>query len=574
MDIKDNESLLKELWDTINKDNINQKTYEDVLTTWKEYRTSIENNTLSLDDYTNLITDDTPEYLTNFLERTSKIFGTSKGGFATQYMLKRNAQDQETYYLKTKDKKEEKSVSRTEAEKHFTAYILPLLQKVISSNDENELSKLETNRYDGFAAVQILRKMIILNDLVDHEKNGDFQYIQIFQDDTIDNLYVDLGLNENDAENNSENENTTKTTGNEKEAVKNLDFYTKNREITEKIKKIIKPNNEKADIPYMIKLSRLLWKFENMAFANFPDEKTPNVIFYGAPGTGKTHAVKEFLKYKKIDNDHYVWAQFHPSFNYEDFIDGIKPTGIEGNQIKLELCNGMFKDLCIKAKKALEDEKRKDEEFYFIADEINRANLSSVFGETLSLLEADYRDNPTEDTNRKLIQLQNSKIAEHIGYKNSYEIDHRFGIPKNVYFIGMMNDVDKSIDSFDLALRRRFKWIRMDCDYEVIEREISKEGIDDYIDNCKALNAYISGIDEENKPVTESLGLGKSYEFGHSFFLKMKDFKIRKITDDSKKKLFEGYLRPTLKEYLRSSVSELEIEKKLKEAQNIFCKNN
>ena len=141
----------------------------------------------------------------------------------------------------------------------------------------------------------------------------------------------------------------------------------------------------------------------------------------------------------------------------------------------------------------------------------------------------------------------------------------------------MMNDVDKSIDAFDLALRRRFKWERKDCNYEVIEEETRfkrKEdfsNIGQYIKACKTLNEYISGINDKNEQVNDSLALGKSYEFGHSFFMKMSEIARRKIiTEDNLKKLFDNFLKPTLKEYLRAVFAENELDTKLDEALNRF----
>ena len=284
---------------------------------------------------------------------------------------------------------------------------------------------------------------------------------------------------------------------------------------------------------------------------------------------------------------HYEWIQFHPSFSYEDFIEGIKPTGInnENGSVKLELVNGVFKIFCIKAKNALEDflndENAKEEPiYYFIVDEINRTNLSAVFGETLSLLEPSYRDYKKDETDKdkyssNVMNLQYTSIEQEEIKKNGYDKEKhynekgQFGIPRNVRFIGMMNDVDKSIDTFDLALRRRFRWMRESCDYDVIEAEIQKKDIEDaaeYKQCCKNLNNYI----------TDEIGLGKSYEFGHSFFMKITDYvgkvgkNANKITKDNKKKLFEELLSPTLKEYLRSSVDEKDLEEKLDDARGIF----
>ena len=131
----------------------------------------------------------------------------------------------------------------------------------------------------------------------------------------------------------------------------------------------------------------------------------------------------------------------------------------------------------------------------------------------------------------------------------------------------MMNDVDKSIDAFDLALRRRFKWIRKDCDYEVIENEVKFRNGDDfhniekYSKSCKNLNDFIS----------EELGMGKSYEFGHSFFMKITGIaNSRTISPKNLNVLFNLHLRPTLKEYLRSMFAESQLDNKLEEALSVF----
>jgi hypothetical protein len=324
----------------------------------------------------------------------------------------------------------------------------------------------------------------------------------------------------------------------------------------------------------------------------FPTESNPNVIFYGAPGTGKTYYVRQYLKIKFPDeeefNKHVKWVQFHPSYSYEDFIEGIKPIGIKHDSVELKLVNGQFKDFCIKAKE------NRSEEYYFVADEINRANLSAVFGETLSLLESGYRDfrkNENENEERNMIETQYSELEKKLSDEEKRDICYdynngntagKFGIPANIRFIGMMNDVDKSIDSFDLALRRRFKWIRMDCDYNVIRNNIEKNDVESYVKRCARLNYFISGRDPKSYKGLEncneiivdknnSLKLGSSYEFGHSNFLKIKEICAQnQIQKDDLDELFVLFLQPTLKEYLRSFFSEDVVESKLGDAKGVF----
>ena len=131
----------------------------------------------------------------------------------------------------------------------------------------------------------------------------------------------------------------------------------------------------------------------------------------------------------------------------------------------------------------------------------------------------------------------------------------------------MMNDVDKSIDAFDLALRRRFKWIRKDCDYEVIDAESRFKAKEEF----NNINQYLKAYEKLNNYISNDLGLGKSYEFGHSFFMKISDIAKRKdITPNNVEVLFNLYLRPTLKEYLRAVFAESELESKLDEALSKF----
>lgn len=355
---------------------------------------------------------------------------------------------------------------------------------------------------------------------------------------------------------------------------KDLNFFQKCKKIMEATKECMpKDDKIKQQFEYNVRRSAALWYLgSGTKVDDFPTDDQPNVIFYGPPGTGKTYLVKNMIDLVcQGDTSRYEWVQFHPSYTYEDFIEGIKPTGItENGSVKLELVNGIFKELCIRAKKD------KDNKYYFIADEINRANLSAVFGETLSLIEADYRDDTNSKKRNNLIDTQYSQIERAIvnGDSNKedicYDKDYpgKFGIPKNVYFIGIMNDVDKSIDAFDLALRRRFKWVRKDCDTEVVRDFLNEEDIKE-----ESIEKYIKSIVSLNKFISDELKLGKSYEFGHSFFMKITYNKEKKIEDEHKKNLFENYLKPTLTEYLRSLYdNEKDLKTNLDNARDKFVK--
>ena len=128
-----------------------------------------------------------------------------------------------------------------------------------------------------------------------------------------------------------------------------------------------------------------------------------------------------------------------------------------------------------------------------------------------------------------------------------------FGVPENLYFIGTMNDIDKSIDSFDMALRRRFVWKRYRCDYDVIAKHFDKtseDRLEAYIEFCKDINEYITS--------EKGLVLDDSYELGHSYFLKPK-----KLTKSEISKLWNEHISPLLKEYLRTQYSGKDIEIRL-----------
>jgi 5-methylcytosine-specific restriction protein B len=534
------QSQIKALWDKFKNETkeedkkFNNQEIDSLIAQWKQYKDKIVNDTLALDDYTNTLGSSTATmpggYLCNFLERTTKtVLGSSKPGNAENFEVKLN-NDNQTYFIKSQKKP---NANRQEAETYFNENIKNLLKNIVSTSDP--LEKIRLVEETSYSAKQVLMKLAVLNNLSD--------FLYIYSSYWLEELYSEFIDSDTEG------------------------IFTKNYQICFVAKKLLEVNEQ--DKNELVLLSRFLWRFVNSKA--IADTNNPNVILYGPPGTGKTFSAKNSLDFVcQGDSSRYEILQFHPSFTYEDFIEGIKPKGvsIDGN-IRFELVNGVFKNFCIKAKE------QPNKDFYFVVDEINRANLSTVFGETLSLLEKDYRHNT--ENNKNLIRTQYSTLIEDLIKDDkekfkylAYEIDNKevkFGVPKNVFFIGMMNDVDKSIDAFDLALRRRFKWIRKDCDYEVIEEETRFKGKEEF----NNINQYIKACEKLNNYISNDLGLGKSYEFGHSFFMKISDIAKRKeITPNNVEVLFNLFLRPTLKEYLRAVFAESELESKLDEALSKF----
>ena len=544
----------------------NQDEIDRALEEWNRYKNKISGNSLTLDEYTNILGDSSCSsdlksgYLCNFLERRTKSFGSSRPGNAQQFMVKKNNDDSGSYFIKNIDKNVNEKAARTDAELLYKGKILPLLRKLVSATTLDTLKAIEEDvDFKWYEAKQILEKLVILN----NNYNTDLLLPFYYESNTIDLLMkyffgFDLGNNFCD--------------------------FEKSNAVMIVASSILSVNMAESENWHA--LSAFLWNLANAE--ELVSKASPNIILYGPPGTGKTYSIKHKLDFlTKGNKSRYQIVQFHPSFTYDDFIDGVKPVGLSSHgNIKFELTNGVFKDFCIRAKEDPQNE------YYFVADEINRANLSAVFGETLSLLEADYRWEKNSDNQEKsLITTQNCRLLESLIEKqpNGAEKESlkklafdynpttgavKFGIPSNVRFIGMMNDVDKSIDSFDLALRRRFKWIETICDYDVIEKyfedlfeEDEKKQLEKYVDQCKKLNKFIS------EQGNNSLGLGSSYEFGHSFFLKI-EITNGNVTKSAKERLFDNFLKPTLKEYLRGFFEETEISAKLDDARNKFVGND
>ena len=233
-----------------------------------------------------------------------------------------------------------------------------------------------------------------------------------------------------------------------------------------------------------------------------------NVILQGAPGVGKTFAAKR-LAYSMMgvkDPNRVMMVQFHQSYSYEDFIMGFRPS-----ENGFELKRGAFYNFCKEA------EIDSENDYFFIIDEINRGNLSKIFGELFMLIESDKRG----------VELQ-------LLYS-----DEKYSVPSNVYIIGMMNTADRSLAMLDYALRRRFAFYEMKPGFET-------NVFTEYQKSCdsKKFESLIKCVKELNTEIAADESLGDGFCIGHSYFCN-----LDKATDQTLSGIVEFELIPLLKEY-------------------------
>lgn len=226
-----------------------------------------------------------------------------------------------------------------------------------------------------------------------------------------------------------------------------------------------------------------------------------NIILTGAPGTGKTFACQSYAR-EQVSNfiyennlekaegkqsayltvDYFIkTVQFHPGYDYSDFIEGLRPKKVDSNII-YDRKDGIFKDFCRQVVEFNKNHKyanlAESAKFFFIIDEINRGEVSKIFGEAFSMIETDKRapvDSKSEDVSNK-VDTQYSSLIED---KDNDPFQYGFYIPENVYILATMNEIDRSLEAMDFAFRRRFSWLTVE-----VEDTLNEIIVNSVLDAC------------------------------------------------------------------------------------------
>ena len=302
-----------------------------------------------------------------------------------------------------------------------------------------------------------------------------------------------------------------------------------------------------------------------------------NIILTGAPGTGKTFACQSYAR-EQVSNfiyennlekaegkqsayltvDYFIkTVQFHPGYDYSDFIEGLRPKKVDSNII-YDRKDGIFKDFCRQVVEFNKNHKyanlAESAKFFFIIDEINRGEVSKIFGEAFSMIETDKRapvDSKSEDVSNK-VDTQYSSLIED---KDNDPFQHGFYIPENVYILATMNEIDRSLEAMDFAFRRRFSWLTVE-----VEDTLNEIIVNSVLDACtNSVSKNMSEIEDSFNKLNELIkkNLGSDYMLGGSYLTSLKILAKHQLKT-LKEELWNNHLEPIIKDYIKGSEDKIE----------------
>lgn len=369
----------------------------------------------------------------------------------------------------------------------------------------------------------------------------------------------------------------------------NWDKYKTNNKISiqleecnEKLQALLEdlPNRQKESKKHFIELLKennkkiMISSYKKMLLCNY------NLILTGAPGTGKSYLAKQIAAHmilgksysedtatsqeKDAMNKQCAFVQFHQSYDYTDFIEGLRPINDEKGNISFRREDGIFMKFCREALKAYNKTDSKDNvpKYVFIIDEINRGELSQIFGELFFSIDPGYRGEKGK------IKTQYSNL-----WKDAIKPEAKtfgglqtFYIPKNVYIIGTMNDIDRSVESMDFAMRRRFAFKEVTAE----DRFCMIEENDKLADYSDEIHKRMSNL---NSCILTIRGLSSAYQLGPAYFLKL-EYYLDGSGDltNTWQELWHNHIYGLFFEYLRGVPDSVEQLAKLERAFNMIDK--
>lgn len=280
------------------------------------------------------------------------------------------------------------------------------------------------------------------------------------------------------------------------------------------------------------------------------DAGNKQLVLTGPPGTGKTYIAQKLAENSGESTDFNNFIQFHPSYDYVDFIEGIRPFENQKQEMVFKKTDGTFKNFCRKVAElnAVSDENQ-SKKYFFIIDEINRADLSKVFGELLFALEEDKRGKQISTQYTQLpTYYYNDEDKDTVMYESDV-FKEGFFVPENIIILATMNDIDRSVEHIDLAFRRRFKWIQVHVDENLL-REAFMSG--EFMDE-RFVEDVIQAIHELNQHIKLQ---GNEFQLNENYFISQGYFKnLKNQNFSSSQELLEHVwdvrIGLTIAEYVR-----------------------